>query len=130
MVSRAKTNLQNNGDRTVRSYLGAALSKAGYLGNYISGPEYFEFLKSIQKALDEDEESVISRITGIRDRLFRKGNMLINLTASGDVGDLAKSALEEVVLFLPEGKSEFVRLDFDLKQKHTGLQAPGGVLRR
>ena len=127
MVSRSKMNLQNNGDRTARSYLGASLSKAGYLGNYISGPKYFEFLKGIQKTLEDNPESVIAKITEIRNDLLRKGNLLINLTASNDVYEPAKSALEKVVEVLPEGESEAKKLNFELKAVNTGLQAPGGV---
>ncbi|MCM8536820.1 MAG: insulinase family protein [Lentisphaeraceae bacterium] len=129
MTSKLRTTLQTNGDRATRSYLGASLSNAGYLGNLISGPEYYDFLKKVQEEFASDPDKVISKLNEMKEQVFQRENLLMNVTSSKKAFDLASQDFAKIPDLLPQGNSFTSNTEnvFALESKNTALQAPGGV---
>lgn len=47
------------------------------LMNYLSGLDYYNFILSLEKKLDSNPKEVISKLTTVRDKMFRKSNLIV-----------------------------------------------------
>jgi len=124
--SRLKTSLLNNGDRTARGVLGAALSPSGYLNNLVSGPDYLHFLDKINCELAENPAAITEKLLAVKNKLFCKSNLFVNLTADKEHKSDLKT-LETAINKLPNGSVNDASASGLMHMKNTALHSTGSV---
>lgn len=116
-----------SGNAIVDTRIKAGLTEAGWIAELMSGVSYLDFLKGLVKRIDSDWESVAAQLFAIRDKLFNRGRMIINLTADGELWDGAKGALESFVGGLPEAVLANADWGHAFAPKNEGLVIPAQV---
>ncbi|WP_169195287.1 insulinase family protein [Devosia sp. MC1541] len=115
------------GNGIVDTRIKAALTEASWVAEQMSGVSYHEFLKGLIERIDSDWASVEAVLVSIREKLFNRGAMVINLTADADLLDRAKSELGQFVGKLPGGKFERATWRQSSFAAHEGLIIPAQV---
>ncbi|MBJ3786757.1 insulinase family protein [Devosia sediminis] len=105
----------------------AGLTEAGWISEAMSGVSYLGFLKDLVKRVDTDWAGVEAALKRIRDLLFNRDRMVINLTADGSLWSEARTALEGFVDRLPDAKHADADWTHSLTPKNEGLVIPAQV---
>ncbi len=105
----------------------AGLTEAGWMSEQMSGVSYLNFLKDLIRRIDSDWDGVEAALTRIRDRLFNRGRMVINLTADGALWGDARPALEDFVGGLPDRSVADADWSLELVPRNEGLVIPAQV---
>ncbi|KAI5592027.1 hypothetical protein BDE02_04G123600 [Populus trichocarpa] len=86
-VSQSKARMENrlrgSGHGIAAARMDAKLNVAGWISEQMGGVSYLEFLKALEKRVDQDWAGVSSSLEEIRMSLFSKNGCLINMTADG-----------------------------------------------
>ncbi len=93
----------------------------------MSGVSYLEFLKGLIKRVDSDWSGVQAVLERIRDTLFTRRRMVVNLTADASLSGPAEAALLGFAKGLDEGDARVVDWAVDLKREAEGLIIPAQV---
>ncbi|WP_240549535.1 insulinase family protein [Devosia salina] len=105
----------------------AGLTEAGWISEQMSGVSYLAFLKELVKRVDSDWPSVEAALVRIRDTLFNRGRMVVNLTAEGSLWGAARSALETFAGSLPDRQMPDADWRHDFAPRNEGLIIPAQV---
>jgi Zn-dependent M16 (insulinase) family peptidase len=105
----------------------AGLTEAGWISEQISGVSYLDFLKSLVKRVDSDWPGVEAALKRIRDLLFNRSRMIVNLTADGALWSDASAALEGFVGGLPDRQIADADWSHAFVPKNEGLVIPAQV---
>ena len=105
----------------------AGLTEAGWIAEQMSGVSYGQFLKELVKRIDSDWDGVEAALRTIRDRLFNRGRMVINLTAEGALWEKARGELAAFVGNLPDAAIADADWGHVFEPKNEGLVIPAQV---
>ncbi|MCP8884753.1 insulinase family protein [Devosia sp. XJ19-1] len=105
----------------------AGLTEAGWIAEQMGGVSYLEFLKGLVKRIDSDWDSVEAALTSIRDTLFNRGRMVINLTADGALWPEAQRELAGFVGGLPGAQRPDADWSHVFVPRNEGLVIPAQV---
>lgn len=86
-VSQSKARMENrlrgSGHGIAAARLDAKLNSAGWISEQMGGVSYLEFLKDLEKKVDQDWDGISSSLEEIRRSLLSRNGCLINMTAEG-----------------------------------------------
>lgn len=71
------------------------ISKSSYLAEKIEGISYLFFLRDLVKKIETDFESIKKILLELRDKVFTKQNLIINLTTEKKLLDISKRSLSK-----------------------------------
>lgn len=115
------------GNTIVDTRLKSGLTEASWIAEQSGGVSYLNFLRELVKRVDSDWASVEAALVRIRDTLFNRGRMLVNVTADGALWDRAKGEVESFLGRLPDAMHGFADWSIDFKPKSEGLIIPAQV---
>ncbi len=115
------------GNGIVDTRLKAGLTEAGWIAEQMSGVSYGQFLKTLVKRIETDWDSVEAALRAIRDRLFNRGRMVINLTADEALWGQAQGALAAFAQALPDIVHGDADWSHDFAPINEGLVIPAQV---
>ncbi|KKB07518.1 insulinase family protein [Devosia chinhatensis] len=115
------------GNGIVDTRLKAGLTEAGWIAEQMSGVSYGRFLKDLVKRIDSDWEAVESVLRRIRDTLFNRGRMVINLTTDEAIWDRAQGELTTFAQALPDTHHADADWSHDFAPADEGLVIPAQV---
>ncbi len=115
------------GNGIVDTRIKAGLTEAGWIAEQMSGVSYGQFLKELVKRVDSDWDSVQAALRAIRDMLFNRGRMVVNLTADGVLWDKARDELAAFAGSLPDVVHGDADWNHDFAPKNEGLVIPAQV---
>ncbi len=108
MIREAKAGIETRlapaGHQLAGTRLGAGLSEAGWLGEEMSGISQLFFLRDLEKRLDEDWEEISATLIDMRDRLFGRRNLIVNVTATEADWYPFHAPLGSLLESLPDGR--------------------------
>ncbi|KAI7725945.1 hypothetical protein M8C21_013233 [Ambrosia artemisiifolia] len=104
-VSQSKAKLENQlrdgGHVLVAARLNAKLNHAGWVAEQMGGISYLEFLKDLEKKIEEDWSEISTSLEAIRGALLSKKGCLVNLTSDGKNLKNAEKFVRKFLDFLP-----------------------------
>ncbi|KKB82630.1 peptidase M16 [Devosia limi DSM 17137] len=115
------------GNAIVDTRLKSGLTEASWIAEQLGGVSYLQFLRELVKRIDSDWAGVQSVLETIRDRLFNRGHMVVNVTADAGIWDGAKGELAQFLGRLPNGVVELADWGVDFAPRSEGLVIPAQV---
>jgi len=115
------------GNSIVDTRLKSGLTEASWIAEQLGGVTYLQFLRELVKRIDSDWASVQTTLETIRDRLFNRGRMVVNVTADAAIWDGARSELEQFLGRLPSGTVDLADWAVDFAPRSEGLVIPAQV---
>ncbi|QQR39543.1 insulinase family protein [Devosia rhizoryzae] len=109
------------GNGIVDTRIKAGLTEAGWIAEQMGGVSYLEFLRGLVKRIDADWDGVEAVLRTIRDRLFNRDGMVVNLTADQSLWQQARSELGPFIGGLPDLDYPIADWSQDLLPKNEGL---------
>lgn len=86
-VSQSKARMENrlrgSGHGISAARMRAKLHTAGWIGEQMGGVSYLEFLRALEKKVDQDWDGISTSLEEIRKSLLSRKHCLVNLTADG-----------------------------------------------
>lgn len=122
-----ETRLVPGGNGIVDTRLKSGLTEAGWIAEQSGGVSYLGFLRELVQRIDSDWGSVEAALRRIRDALFQRGHMVVNVTADATLWGRARGELESFLAQLPNGTPAFADWSVDLAPKSEGLIIPAQV---
>ncbi|QQR37051.1 insulinase family protein [Devosia oryziradicis] len=116
-----------SGNAIVDTRLKSGLTEASWIAEQLGGVSYLSFLRELVKRIDSDWSSVEAALMRIRDTLFNRGRMVVNVTTDGALWDRARSEIERFMGRLPNGDFAFADWAIDYQPKSEGLIIPAQV---
>jgi Zn-dependent M16 (insulinase) family peptidase len=115
------------GNGIVDMRLKSELTEAGWIAEQMGGVSYLHFLRDLVRRIDSDWAGVEAMLLAIRDRLFNRGRMVVNVTADGALRQRAQGEIERFLGRLPN--QTFAEGDWriDLTPRSEGLIIPAQV---
>jgi Zn-dependent M16 (insulinase) family peptidase len=115
------------GNAIVNTRLNAGLTEASWIAEQLGGVSYLGFLRELVQRVDSDWEGVEAALRRIRDTLFNRGRMVVNVTTDGVLWSRAKGEIEGFLGRLPNGDFGFADWAIDYAPKSEGLIIPAQV---
>ncbi|MCR6671904.1 insulinase family protein [Devosia ginsengisoli] len=115
------------GNAIVNTRLNAGLTEASWIAEQLGGVSYLNFLRELVQRVESDWDSVEAALKRIRDTLFNRGRMVVNVTADGTLWERAKGEIEGFLGRLPDGDFAFADWAIDYAPKSEGLIIPAQV---
>lgn len=116
-----------SGNAIVDTRLKAGLTEASWVAEQLGGVSYLGFLKDLVKRIDSDWASVEAALVRIRDTLFNRGRMVVNVTADGALWERARGELEGFLDRLPDGVHANADWGIVFAPRSEGLVIPAQV---
>jgi hypothetical protein len=116
-----------SGNAIVDTRLKSGLTEASWIAEQLGGVSYLGFLRELVKRIDSDWESVEAALRRIRDKLFNRGRMVINVTTEGALWDRARGEIQDFLGRLPNDDFAFADWAIDYAPKSEGLIIPAQV---
>ncbi|MFD2647414.1 insulinase family protein [Devosia albogilva] len=115
------------GHSMVDTRLKSSLTEAGWIAEQMSGVSYYEFLKGLIRKIDTDWAAVGATLKRMRDLLFNRGRMVVNVTADGSLWERARGELGAFVASLPHASPADADWALQLAPRSEGLIIPAQV---
>ncbi|NMA97644.1 MAG: peptidase M16, partial [Phyllobacteriaceae bacterium] len=93
-----------SGNAIVDTRIKAGLTEAGWIAEQMSGVSYLEFLRDLVKRIDSDWAGVEATLRAMRERLFNRGRMVVNVTADNALWPKAQAEIADFVATLPSAE--------------------------
>src|SRR5690554_253136 len=90
-----------SGNAIVDTRLKSSLTEASWIAEQIGGVSYLEFLRQLVERIDSDWDGVEAVLKRMRDTLFNRGRMVVNVTAEGGLWDRARGEIARFLERLP-----------------------------
>jgi Zn-dependent M16 (insulinase) family peptidase len=119
--------VSNAGHRFVNLRLKSSMNEAGAVNELISGISYLNFLRDLVKDIDENWNSVLLILKGIRSRLVNKKTMIANVTIDKPGWEKYKNLVEDFLRFLPGEAIHSEIWLFDNAKQSEGWTIPSQV---
>ena len=116
-----------SGNSIVDTRLKSGLTEASWIAEQIGGVSYLQFVRDLVKRVDSDWDGVQAALVRIRDTLFNRGRMVVNVTADGALWSQAKGEIESFLGRFPNGDFAFADWAIDYAPKSEGLIIPAQV---
>ncbi|XP_038990108.1 presequence protease 1, chloroplastic/mitochondrial-like isoform X1 [Phoenix dactylifera] len=81
--ARMESQLRGSGHGIAAARMDAKLNVAGWIAEQMRGISYLEFLRDLEKKVDQDWDEIASSLEGIRKSLLSRKGCLVNMTADG-----------------------------------------------
>jgi Zn-dependent M16 (insulinase) family peptidase len=91
-----------SGNAIVDTRLKSSLTEAGWVAEQLGGVSYLQFVRELVKRIDSDWPQVEAALVRIRDTLFTRGRMVVNVTADDALWQAAKGTVEDFVGRMPD----------------------------
>ncbi len=115
------------GHSMVDTRIKSSLTEAGWIAEQMSGVSYYEFLKGLIQKIDSDWAAVEATLRRMRDLLFNRGRMVVNVTADGSLWEQARGELGAFVAGLPDRGVADADWGLQLAPRSEGLIIPAQV---
>ncbi|KAJ7560363.1 hypothetical protein O6H91_04G126700 [Diphasiastrum complanatum] len=126
--SRMESRLTGGGHAISASRMDAKINVAGWVSEQMGGLSYLEFLKNLEKRVEEDWPSVKENLDEIRRLVFSKKGALVNLTADAKGLIAAEPHVALLLKSFPETSgAEISNWDIRLPAINEGLVIPTQV---
>ncbi|ODT69236.1 MAG: peptidase M16 [Pelagibacterium sp. SCN 63-23] len=116
-----------SGNAIVDTRIKAGLTEAGWIAEQMSGVSYLDFLRGLVKRIDSDWDGVEAVLRRIRDTLFNRGRMVVNVTADGAPWHGVRSELAAFLPGLPDARGGDADWSHRFEAKSEGLVIPAQV---
>jgi hypothetical protein len=116
-----------SGNAIVDTRLKSGLTEASWIAEQLGGVSYLTFLRELVKRIESDWDSVEAALKRMRDMLFNRGRMVVNVTTEGALWDRARGEIERFLARLPNGDFAFADWAIDFAPKSEGLIIPAQV---
>lgn len=116
-----------SGNAIVNTRLNAGLTEASWIAEQLGGVSYLTFLRELVQRVENDWDSVEAALKRIRDTLFNRGRMVVNVTTDGALWSRAKGEIESFLGRLPDATHAFADWAIDYAPKSEGLIIPAQV---
>lgn len=116
-----------SGNAIVDTRLKSGLTEASWIAEQLGGVSYLGFLRELVKRIDSDWDGVETALTRIRDTLFNRGRMVVNVTTDGPLWGRARGEIESFLGRLPNGDFAVADWGIDYAPKSEGLIIPAQV---
>jgi len=107
--------------------LKAGLTEAGWIGEQMGGVSYLGFLRGLIGRIESDWAGVEADLKAIRDALFNRGRMVVNITADGALVHRAQAEAGAFLRGLPARAVAPADWSLALTPKSEGLIIPAQV---
>jgi len=115
------------GNTIVDTRLKSGLTEGSWIAEQLGGVSYLFFLRDLVKRIDSDWAGVEAYFRRIRDLLFNRASMVVNLTADANLVGTARTALAGFVAGLPQGAVDLRDWSFAPTPRNEGLIIPARV---
>ncbi|MCR6637089.1 insulinase family protein [Devosia sp.] len=115
------------GNSIVDTRLKAGLTEASWAAEQLGGVSYLNFLRDLVKRIDSDWAGVEATFRRIRDVLFNRKGMVVNLTADASLFTETRGVLASFVEGLPQSDAVTHDWGFAAEPKSEGLVIPAQV---
>ncbi|ODT77471.1 MAG: peptidase M16 [Pelagibacterium sp. SCN 64-44] len=107
--------------------LKAGLTEAGWIGEQMGGVSYLGFLRGLIGRIETDWAGVEAELLAMREALFNRGGMVVNLTTEGGLMERARSEAAAFLRGLPDRAVAPADWSLVLTPKSEGLIIPAQV---
>ncbi|CAH8386704.1 unnamed protein product [Eruca vesicaria subsp. sativa] len=97
--------LRGSGHGVAAARMDAMLNVAGWMSEQMGGLSYLEFLRTLEKKVNEDWEGISSSLEEIRRSLLARNGCIVNMTADGKSLTNIEKSVEKFLNLLPETPS-------------------------
>jgi len=115
------------GNGIVDTRLKAGLTEASWVAEQLGGVSYGQFLKTLVKTIDSDWPAVEATLRTIRDRLFNRTRMVVNVTADEALWPRAQGEIAGFVSGLPDAALPDADWSHAFAPRNEGLIIPAQV---
>ncbi|WP_108460828.1 insulinase family protein [Devosia naphthalenivorans] len=115
------------GNSIVDTRLKSGLTEASWIAEQLGGVSYLQFLRGLVERVDSDWAGVEAALVRIRDTLFNRGRMVINVTVDGSLWERARPEIEKFLGHLPNGDFPAADWSIDYRPRSEGLIIPAQV---
>ena len=116
-----------SGNAIVDTRLKSGLTEASWIAEQLGGVSYLTFLRDLVKRVDSDWDGVETVLKRIRDKLFNRSHMVVNVTADGALWDRARGELAAFLDGMPDAAHAFADWPIDFAPASEGLIIPAQV---
>lgn len=116
-----------SGNAIVDTRLKSGLTEASWIAEQLGGVSYLQFLRDLVKRVDSDWAGVETVLRRIRDTLFNRPRMVVNVTADGSLWDRAQGEIERFLGRLPDALHSFADWNIAFAKRSEGLIIPAQV---
>jgi Zn-dependent M16 (insulinase) family peptidase len=116
-----------SGNAIVDIRLKAGLTEAGALAERMGGISYLQFLRELVGRIDSDWAGVQQALETIRDTLFNRTRMVVNVTADGALWSRARAEIGAFLGRLPNAEKPLRRWSGVFPARSEGLVIPAQV---
>ncbi|KAG0586728.1 hypothetical protein KC19_2G112800 [Ceratodon purpureus] len=125
--SRMEGRISGGGHSVAAARLDAKLNSAGWVSEQMGGLSYLEYLRDLEKRVDEDWPSVAESLNEIRNELLSRKGAIVNLTADERTLTSAESHVSNFLDAMPETAGSLTKWDRRLPLVNEGLVIPTQV---
>jgi hypothetical protein len=125
--SRMEGRVSGGGHSVAAARLDGKLNTAGWISEQMGGLSYLEYLRDLEKRVDEDWLSVAESLNEIRNELLSRKGTIVNLTADERTLTNAESHVAAFLDAMPETGGNIVNWDRRLPLVNEGLVIPTQV---
>jgi len=115
------------GNSIVASRLQSSMTEAGWIAEQMGGVSYLTFLRGLIEQIDNDWAGVQKTLETIRDTLFTRARMVVNVTADLSLWDRTRTEISAFLKTLPEARQPLADWSPDFASGNEGLIIPAQV---
>ena len=119
-----ESSLIGGGVQYVSNRVKSGFNTTSWAGDQMGGISYLFFLRDLIDTIQNDWESVVQKLTAIRDYLFTRGHSLINATIDGDNWQTLQPKISDFINSLPDKAVELQTWQVKYRTGNEGLSAP------
>ena len=119
-----ESSLIGGGVQYVSNRVKAGFNETSWASDQMGGISYLFFLRDLIDTIQNDWQSVVQKLTAIRDYLFTRGHSLINATIDGDNWQTLQPSITNFINSLPDKAVELQTWQTNYRTGNEGLSAP------
>lgn len=127
MSSRLSMYISGNGHAASSLHATAYYNESAWFKDMTSGIGFYDFIKSAEKNFDAKKEKIVLKLNQLRKLIFRKENVLFDLTANNEGFRQIQNGILSFEQSLYTDEVEKGALQFVPERKNEGLITPGMV---
>lgn len=127
LKSRIEMKMIDRGHQVAASRLNSYYTPAAKYMEYISGYEYYKFIKDIEENFDNKIDEVIEKLEHVKKVIFNKNNLMVAITGEKEEFDILGENIGILAKDLKDEKYEKQHYKFEEEQKNEGLLTSSNV---
>ncbi len=131
MKSRGEMQLSSSGHSTAVLRANSYGSPVSWYNEQLGGITYFRFLEDLERDFEGKKKEIREKLAGLASRLFRRGGLMVSLTADEEGYQALAAQLPRFLAQLPQGlpaEGEPLGEGFPLEARNEGFTTPGQVV--